>query len=311
MTVNRILSAVLGVQALLAVVTWWPEPEGPPPTPVVPFPVESIQEVTIESLSTRARGEDLVLARKGDGWVLKSAWDFPVIDDKVDEQLEALAATSYRTPIATNPIRHGQLNVPDDRPTRRITMKTADAEHVVLLGAASGKRMNVRIAGEDQVYEVEGMGAWAMADSNIAYLERSRLLRQPEQLRSVRIQRADEDFELVQGDEGWALADLGEDEVMDTGRMGELLDQLFSISIANPVDPALASDEPDVTVTWTEIDGTTGRYTVMGRDGDSLIVHIPPDPPFKMASVLTSAELLDTSRDDLVRPADEEASGED
>ena len=242
--------------------------------------------------------------------MLHSAHDFPTVDGTVDDMLERFAGLSYRRPLATKAIRHQQLNVPDDRPTRRITLKAGDREHVLLLGAASGRRMNVRVAGDDTVYGVEGMGAWHMADDNLHYLDRNPFRLDRSQLQSVRLQRDDTDFELVNRGDGWALADLQPDEVQDDATVDLLLGEITSLALANPADPANVRDEPLVTVSWTTTRGDTGRYEVVGTELDSLVVKVPDVPPFKMATLLTQRALMESTRADFLHSGEDDVPEE-
>ncbi|MCB9668412.1 MAG: DUF4340 domain-containing protein [Alphaproteobacteria bacterium] len=301
MTTNQALGGLLAVQLALAAFTWWPRPDGPEPQKVFPYAPDTITRVSIESTSTRSRKQDLILEKKGETWGLASGHDFPVIETKVHELLEAMTSLTYRTPVATSPLRHEQLNVDDETPTRRIKVTAGGQESTVLLGAASGKRMNVRFEGHDEVYQVDGMGAWSFADNNGSWVERERLNLDRATLKSVRLKRLDADFELVQADDGvWSLADLADGEQMDRKRVDDLLDALVALTMSKPADPALVKSEPEITVSWRTKDGGEGRYDVVGSDEDALLIELPPSPPFEMASVLPREQMEQTQREDLL-----------
>ncbi len=309
MTINKILGGALAAQIVLATITWWPRPDGPTPQKLVPFEADAITEVRIESTSTRSRGGDLVLAKKDDGWVIASEHDFPVVEGKVEELLQTLTSLTYRTPIATSKVRHEQLYVDDETPTRRVTLKAGEKEHTILLGAASGKRSHVRFPGQDEVYQVEGMGVWKVADGAASYFEREQIAVEENTLKSVRLQRKDVDFELLNDGGSWTLADLQEGEAMDAGRVRELLGALLRISMSRPADPALAEQEALITVSWVDQDGQEGGYRVVEATENHLVIAVGDRPPFEMASVLTRQQLEETRREDLVKPAETAEEG--
>lgn len=307
MNTNSVLGGLLAVQVLLAAVTWWPTADGPAPTPIVPYASDAITNIRIESTSTRSRGKDLELRKTDDGWVLASAYDFPVVQDKVTEMLESLSSLRYRNPMSVTAVRHDQLNVGDEKPTRRLTLTAGDQSTTVLIGAATGKRMNVRYPDQDEVYQVEGMGAWALADGNAVYTERERVVIDKAQLTSVSLKRADTEFELTRDGDAWTLLGLEEGLTVDQGRVNEFLSQTATLAMANPADPLLAATTPLATYSWTLQDGSTGSYRVVGRDEDALVLEAEGSPPFIVASALTNEQLEDTLREDFIAPPAEEA----
>lgn len=303
MSIQRSLAVLLVLQLLLAAYMWRPTTSGPAAQQVLPWDVERIRSVRIESTSTRARRRDIELRRTPDGWVLASGFDFPVVGQRVDDLLRQLASLHYRAPISENPERHEQLNVDDGTPTRRLTFDVEGEEHVLLIGAASGKRMNLRLPGTDAVYQIEGLGAWALADSEASWFASERLKLPEEALKEISLTTPTTAFTLERDDDGWTVVGLAPGRQPDRNRIQTFVNYTRSVLMTAPVDPSFASAEPRFTYAWTLQDGTTGQYYGLGTTPeDDLIVQLPGLPPFEAASALAREQLEGTRLEDLLVP---------
>jgi hypothetical protein len=310
MNTHRALGGLVALQLALAAFTWWPTPDGPPRTKIVPYALEDVTGLRIESTSTRSRGEDVVIEKRDGQWRLTEGFDFPAEEEKVLEVLEQLLPLTYRNPIATSAVRHEQLGVDDETPTRRVTITAGDQETTLLIGAASGKRMNVRYPGQDEVYQVDGMGAWAINDANGLYLEVQRVLLDRDELATVTLTRPDTDFTVTRDSTGaWTLVGMEEGQIADAARIEKFLAHTVGVKMHEPANPTLVQSEPLATFAWTLQDGTSGRYAVVGEGKeDMLVIEHDDTPPFLEASALLRQQLLETRREDLLGSEDDEAS---
>lgn len=106
------------------------------------------------------------LAKKGDAWVVASGFDYPVDGAKVPDALAPIAKMAAAAPIATQAARFKQLKVADDDYERKLVI-TADGKDTVLYvgNAAGARRTAVRLGGDDRVFAVSGVSAFAIGDS--------------------------------------------------------------------------------------------------------------------------------------------------
>jgi hypothetical protein len=76
----RILAALLVVQVGLTALTFWPRAAAGQSGPLFPdLDTAAVTQVAIRGSS----GDEIVMAKSGDNWVLPNADDFPVTADKV------------------------------------------------------------------------------------------------------------------------------------------------------------------------------------------------------------------------------------
>ena len=310
MSANQILGGLLALQAVLVIGAWWPRDAGVETRAVVPFPAEAIQKIQLESVSTRARGSDLVLARDGEGWVIQSAYGFPANPEPIEAILEPLLALRIGRPITEQAALHSKLNVAEDNFTRRVTLHIEGREpYEFLAGTATRERMNVRFPGEDAVYEAQGLGAWRMTDTITAYLPDRVLSVDPTKVTSFQLTNERGSLDLTRTpDDGWTLPD----GPVDTLATRRLLSAALALDVGRPTDPAMPDPrvDPLLTVRWSLEDGTTGHYEGAMHAAD-LAIRLGDDtlPVFLVDGATVRPKLLDTTVATL-RPSGEDPDEE-
>jgi hypothetical protein len=257
-SVRGVLGILTGVQLVLAAITWWPSGASEP-VPLLEVERDAITEIEIAAMP--AEGEDpdpVVLARAGDEWVVRSAADYPARTDKIEELLGRLVGIRAKHTVATSSVAHNTLKVGDDEYGRTIAV-TADGERTELVvGASTSKSINVRRAGEDEVFRSTGVAEWAFADAASSYYEPLYVSAMPTELTAVRVTNENGviSFEKI-GDE-FTLTDLADGEEADTAQIGSFVRSLTSLRMVRPVgkelDPkfGLDGDAPGgARVDWT------------------------------------------------------------
>ena len=113
MRVTRILTILLAVQLALVAIAWWPrDPSASRARLVFDHPRDAIDEISIAVRPPNGEEEDpVVLARTDDGWVVRSAADYPATAARVEALLDAVLALRAGAPIATRPSSHEALSV--------------------------------------------------------------------------------------------------------------------------------------------------------------------------------------------------------
>ena len=119
------------------------------------------------------------LVKRDTSWVLASGFDYPVEQKKVDDVLSPIAKLAAAAPIATQAGRHKQLKVADTDFERKLVI-TAGGKDVTLFigGPAGARRTAVRLGGDDRVYAVSGLTAFAVG-SRAAPVDRHGLRQDP------------------------------------------------------------------------------------------------------------------------------------
>jgi hypothetical protein len=193
---NQILGVVLAVQVLLGAVTWWPSGAASgDPRDLLGMPVDQIQTIAITGrmASDTEPVAPVVLARVGEAWTIESAEGYPAAQSLVDPLLENLGKLSSREIIASKEMSYPALEVADKAFTRKLEVTGTDgAPHTLLVGAASGKEVNVRVDGESDVYRVRGLSAFSLADNANRYFERQLLKLSADELTGVELRRPDQ-----------------------------------------------------------------------------------------------------------------------
>jgi len=86
------------------------------------FEASEVSQITIID----DQGNQLVLARAGDGWVLPEKGDYPALAANVDELLKSIVGLETRRLVTRTEASHKRLQVAEDDFARRITLQTTD-----------------------------------------------------------------------------------------------------------------------------------------------------------------------------------------
>jgi hypothetical protein len=215
------------------------------------FDAAKVTKLTISSSETKPAIE---LTKASSGWVVSSAYDYPVDDTRLTGLLGPLAKMSAAAPIATQAGRHKQLRVADDDYERKVVI-TADGKTATLfIGGSAGTRRNaVRFAGDDDVYAVTGVTPYLAGDEPRDWIAASYTSVGKDDLAKITIARAATKLEFTRGDATapWALAidGAGVTEPLDTTAIDRLVNDATSIAATTPGDPKRDASKPAATIT--------------------------------------------------------------
>lgn len=313
MNTQNLLTGLLVVQLGLAGITWWPRGSAPPePRAVVPFAMDAITGLSIESTSTRARGKALSLEKRGDGWVLASEHGYPVDAAKVQETLDKLTGIRVRRPLATQATSHDALNVSVDKATRFLKVSAGDQQVELYLGTASHGKSYLRVAGEDDVWEVSGFGAWSVSDMGTGYYDTKWLDVDPATLDSWTLTNALGTVALTRTPEGvWTADGLPEGAVLPQEAVQKLFRDTLSLTMSGPADPAQGDPltrDGALEVSWT-VDGGDGGTTLGSYRGfivnETLLVKKPGDAFAVGITAITPQDALSKTTLETLLAADE------
>lgn len=288
MSLTRILAIALALQAVLVAVSWWPrEPAGGRSTPVFDMPRDDVDTIEISSRPAAGAEETpLVLARSGDGWVIRSRADFPAQEEKVDAVLDAALGLRIGAPVATHAESHEALSVADDDYGRRLSLGTAEGESSAwLVGAATSRSVYLRRVGEDEVYRAAGASEWTFRDQASSYWDDRYVAADASAFDAVAVVNEHGSLRFERADGLWTLADLAEGETADEDAIDRFVSAVANLRMREPVgkqiEPGYGLDA-GARVDWTltsENQSLAGGY-VVGADVDSDAYVKAVDHPF-------------------------------
>ena len=250
-TTNKILLALLALQAVLVAVTWASDlgRAGAVDTRTL-FDIEASQ-VTAFEVSTRAEAGEagepgepaktVRLVRKGEGFVVDGADDFPADAKKVDEVLGKLLGASHRDPIAEHVESHNALSVGDATYAKKVVVSIGDTKRTLLVGNAKGTSVHARFEGEPTVYLARGISAWGLADQVESYIDAAYV--EIEDPTEVQVQNSHGVIDLRKDEQGkWQVAQLRPGSAVDESRVRAFVSAARAVRTVEPVgktvDPA-------------------------------------------------------------------------
>lgn len=268
--VNQILALLLAAQVSIAAVAWWPRGDAlVEARNLVGVPVEQIERIAITSRNdgVTAPPPPVVLVKGTEGWTIESADGFPAAQTLVDPLLEHLGKLTSREVIASRSTSFEGLDVADDTFTRKVEVTGAGGSpQTLLVGTASGKEVNVRVAGENDVYRVRGLTAFSIADNANRYFERQLLKLDTASVSGIELHRPGQPpFVLEKGTDGtWTVP--GRTEPVVQSEAEAFVGSLGSLRMLEPVGkdktPEMGLDTATVVhLTVTDESGQTRSET--------------------------------------------------
>lgn len=237
--INKILGVVLVAQAGLVALTWGTRGSAPKSDAQPLFPdveVAGVKSLRVQARSGNAKDTEPVVTRvvrKGDGWVLPDADDFPADTKKVEAIVAKLLAGQIRAPIASNQSNHNALEVGDRTFNRKVDLAWDGGEAKLVVGSARGTSAHVRREGEDAVYLARGFSASSIEEDAASYIDTTWLdVEEPEQI-IVKNPRGTLTLNKVEGK--WQLEELPKGEVPDPTRFTAFVGQARKLIIHSPV----------------------------------------------------------------------------
>lgn len=247
---NKILLGAAALQAVLLAVTWSSSVgRAGASSDSAPLVDTKTSAVTAFTVTERAKDDDageqagasVALTRKGEGWVVAGADDFPADTEKVDEVLGKLVGATRRAPIASKAANHNALNVGERTYDKKVELKLGDAAKTLILGSAKGTSVHARFDGEDDVYLARGVSAWAVSSKVDTYIDTQYV--DVEEPVEVRVINQNGPIDLTKDDAGeWRVTQLKPDADIDSSRVRSFVTAARSVRLTEPVGKA---DKPE------------------------------------------------------------------
>jgi hypothetical protein len=272
---NRILAAALIVQVVLAVLVFWPrsastagaggnvsaEPlfEG--------LAADQFVRLTIKDPG----GEQIVLAKAADGWVLPEMDDYPCSDTTISDLVTKIVELKVGRPVTQTPASHKRLKVSEQDFVRLIEFSLADgSSHELYLGSSpSYGAIHVRVGGQDQVYLASDLSTAEAPVRPASWVDTLYFSVPSDQVVSVTLDNAHGHFEFAKDDGGtWTMQGLAPDETFDEAGFTSLVSGASSVRLIRPlgkeIKPDYGVDEPQavIVVRTREAEGTAKAYVL-------------------------------------------------
>jgi hypothetical protein len=313
MRLRDTLLILAGAQIALAAVTWWPDTGDGAAVKILDVERETITEVEVSAKPVEGEEPDpAVLALANATWVVRSAADYPARNEKVEELLGSLLGLEGATKVATQSMSHNALKVGDEEYGRRIAV-TAGGERIELvIGAATSKSVNVRVAGSDEVYRAPGVSEWAFSETSTSYYDPAYVTASPKDLSALKVVNPNGELTFQREGGALTLAGVSEEEEVDTAAVDRFLQAITSLRMSRPVGETvddsyeLAGHAAAARVDWTVIaedQSIAGGYAV-GAEIDSdryvkavdspFVVRVPSSATERLSSVSRAEFLLPT-----------------
>jgi Domain of unknown function (DUF4340) len=263
---NRGLLGALGVQALLVLVTHWPERGPTEPRDLLSFSADDVQTITIigrKAKADTAEPANVKLTNADGGWVIDTAAGYPASTDLMSPLLESLGKLKVTDPITTTAASHASLEVADDQFTRKVEVTSKGGEKATFfLGASQGKTTHVRMDGDTDVYAVTGFTAWSVAEHANRYFDRDFLKVDPAEVDSVTLVRTGVGTVTFTHDKAadtWTMSPNPSGKPLDTNATNGFVRSLLNVRMVEPngleVKPEMGFDAPAAVVSWTVTSG--------------------------------------------------------
>jgi hypothetical protein len=295
---NKILAGLLVVQLVLAIVMLTRDQGGglAAPTPLTAgLDAASVTRIQVFAKREKtATGEDkpsVDLVKKGDAWVVASAFDYPVDAAKVDTLIGNLGKLQSRGPIATSAARHAQLGVADGAYERKVIVTTAKGDQVITVGGSAGaQRTAVRVGTGAAVHAVpsKDLSAWSIDGEARGWVDRSYVEVPKDEVVGVTVTTAKGSIELDKSSGNWLATENGKDFVLGAGEsintlaIEQTAGKATKIELAAPADPNRDAASPTATITI--------RSKPPAVDADAGVAAVAVSAPDRVIDVIADGE---------------------
>jgi hypothetical protein len=300
---QQILIGVLAVQIILGVVVFWPQ-QAASSTGERLFPDLEAADIVALTIVDNV-GEQVVLRKEGDAWVLPEAGNYPANESAVTPLLENIASVNSATLVARSESSQAQLQVTGDTFQRRLDFETSNGEtYTIYLGSAPRyTATHFRVAGQVETYLSTDLTTWEFNTRLATWIDTAYTSLDQETLISAVLENANGTFTFVKVDDAWTLADLQEDETMASGVASTIVRNASNLSMTAPLgtteEAYYGLDDPNAVVTLETEGGTTYVLTVgaMLAEDNNYVVKWSDSPFYVEVAQYSVSAMVENARD--------------
>jgi uncharacterized protein DUF4340 len=242
------------------------------PHPLVP----ALDPAAVARIEIRGdAGKTLNLAKSGTTWTLAEADGYPADGSKVETLLSDLKKLQVRRPIVTSSRYHETLKVTDAGAERRIRVypQTGNDPVVDLLVGSSPSygATNVRVAGDDRVYEVRDLRTYDIRPDPGSWIDRKLVDMPAEDVTKIAIHEGSTTIGLSKSGTTWTMTQPAGDA--DAAKVDAWLRGILGILATEPAGkadkPELGFESPAATVELTKTKDNATETVVLRIGGSA------------------------------------------
>ena len=239
---QQILLAVLVVQLLLSVVTFWPRQATMEEGQAV-FPDLKVNDIVTFTITNETR-QTITLKKENGTWGLAGADQYPVKTDTLTDLLEKFTQITRGNLVAKTNTSHKQLQVDGEDYMRRIEIELADGEsYLIYLGSAPRyTATHFRVAGELETYLTTQLSTWELNVTPNTWIDTLYHEVDPATITEVVLENVNGVFTLVKQDEAWTLVDLAVGEILAPGKLTDVVNKAARVTMLRPLGKNVESD---------------------------------------------------------------------
>lgn len=312
---NRILIVILVLQLALVAVVFWPRQASTEEVQSL-FPnleTSRVVRVTI----TGADGEQIEMAKEGADWVLPQADGYPVQSSEVSAMIDKIAGLQTGQMVTETSGSQERLGVADDSFERRVELELDDGTRYTLYVGTSPSfgATHVRAGGEDQVYLTTELLTSDVGILPTDWADRTYFSVPEDQVMRLSLENQNGAFtfirlvsggELAPVQEVWSMADLAQDETLNTAAVRTLLNRATSVAMQRPLGteekPEYGMDSPAAVVTLRtqSEEGGAKNYTLLvgakNPEDGSYVVISSESPYYVQVSEFAVQSFVENAR---------------
>ena len=185
-------------------------------------------------------GSSVTLTREADGWSLADPAGYPAETSAVDELMAKLDGLKIRRAVVSSDRYHATLRVADDDYVRRLRIWSDGADGPAIdlfLGSSPNFDVaHVRLADDDPVYELRGLGTFDLRDEPSAWVDRNFLEVPAGDVVGLKLRNEHGEIELSRESGTWTLLSpaLPGAGRLDPDKVDALLRSLCSVRLEEP-----------------------------------------------------------------------------
>lgn len=280
---NQILAGLLVVQLALVALSFRDGDThsiSKPEALLEGFEKDQVTEIVV--LGEKAEEAEIVLAKRDEGWVLASHFDYPALESKVSAALSALAGAESRRAIASGDGREEQLAVSDESFKRQVTLRQGESEQRLFIGNPAGRgKTAVRVAGSDEVHAQAGLSPSTFSNDVSRWIETTYFEVDKDKIATASLSNEHGTFELRKDGEAWrvmvgdAPLAIPADKALKTSTIDSLLDAASKVRMIRPVGKEAAQTAATATLVLRGGEESSSQEWTLElfAGGDTVIAH--------------------------------------
>lgn len=308
---QRILSGLLVVQVALVAAVFWPRTAVNAAGAAL-FPDLKSEDV-VRFLVEDSDGNQIELARQGDGWVLASADDYPADASRIDPLLEKIVGIKTNRLVAQTEASHKRLKVADDAFESRVQLVLDDGStRTFFLGSSPNiHSVHIRRAGLDETYLTSDIKGRKISAQVHNWIDTLYISVPRDEVTAMTLENGSGTFALTKDADGnWSLAGMSEEEEIAISRVNTLLSRIGTMRLAKPLGkemkPEYGLDNPQAKLSvFTSGENGDKTYTllvgVQDPDDHSYVVKWSDSPYYVRVAGFYGDDITLTTRDDLIQ----------